>query len=410
MKFCSQCGTKNDDDARYCNACGNEILSIQMVKATGGKHKTGINKNIWIAIITAFVFAVLGTVWHLKSSGVFSTKKEEKIITPEKSKDKPSSDSDVQKKKGEIADELISDQELGKLPIKPSPLSSSLRDIDNADAYRYKEDNCDKLVTDVGQGIAYSIERELLEVTKISEQEENELGREFANHIGKQFKGKLDLDKTWLSYIQSLGKHLVSNVERKGIEYHFHVISENQVNAFAIPGGGIYFFTGILKAIKNEAQLAEIIAHEAKHIDLRHCIAIHQVLSKLPGARENPIAFSVAQMIRQPYSARAEADADRRGLELIYSFGYSPYQAVSFWQNEMSRGSSDSQDTGLLGNVLGRVGDEIENVLSTHPHPKKRACLLRNHTLKLQAKYPMDRVYVGKSNYESKTPMFKRQM
>lgn len=321
MKFCSQCGSRNDDDARYCNACGNEIRSSRRLESIGGKHKTGINKNLWIAIITAFVFAVLGTVWHLKSSGVLTTKKEEKTSTAEKPKDKPSSDSDIRKKAGEIADELISDQELGKLPVKPSPLSSSMKDIDNADTYHYKTEDCDKLITDVGQGVAYSIEQELLEVTKISEQEENDLGREFAKQVEKQFKGKLDLnnDKDWLAYLRSLGEHLVSNVQRKGIDYHFHVIHENQVNAFAIPGGGIYFFTGILNVIKNEAQLAEIISHEAKHIDLRHCIAIHQVLSKLPGARENPIAFSVARMIRQPYSARAEADADRRGLELIYS-------------------------------------------------------------------------------------------
>ena len=76
------------------------------------------------------------------------------------------------------------------------------------------------------------------------------------------------------------------------------MISDDTVNAFAVPGGGVYFFTGILNTITNEAQLAGIIAHEVKHVDLRHCIALFQVLSRLPEAAQNPITFSVAQIGR----------------------------------------------------------------------------------------------------------------
>ena len=311
-----------------------------------------------------------------------------------------------------VEDIFGSDEKVGTTTQKPKPLKKGLKDVDKAKDYHYTHENCNTLYTVVFQQGAYSIEREFSEVTKISAQEEKDIGSEIAQEIADQFQGSLDVDRQWVDYIRKLGKQIVSRVDRKGIAYHFHVIRDDSVNAFAVPGSGVYFFTGILNSIKNEAQLAGIIAHEVKHVDLRHCIALFQVLKRLPEAAQNPITFSVAQTMKHPYSSRQEADADRKGLELIYSFGYSPYQVVQYWEQEMAKEETHGQEesNNPFGKIFGELGKEIDNILLTHPTHQKRACLLKNHCLKLQEKYPMDTVYVGKWNYKNKTPMFRKQI
>ncbi|HLC15119.1 MAG TPA: M48 family metalloprotease [Thermodesulfovibrionia bacterium] len=412
MQFCTQCGTKNDDDARYCNLCGQELSSGE------GHKKTAVNRKLlWAVAGIAALLAIAVTVWHLKGNqsplSKSDTQKQEPADTKEEQPGGGEEDTDSQQKASEVVGDIFgSDEEVGSTAQKPVPLKKGLKDVDKAKDYNYTHENCNTLYTDVFQQGAYSIEQELLEVTKMSAQEENETGREIAQNIADQFQGALDVDKAWVDYVRKLGKQIVARVDRKGIDYHFHVISDDTVNAFAVPGGGVYFFTGILNTITNEAQLAGIIAHEVKHVDLRHCIALFQVLSRLPEAAQNPITFSVAQTMKHPYSSRQEADADRKGLELIYSFSYSPYQVVQYWQQEMAKeeaGSKEQENNNPFGRILGEVGKEIDNVLLTHPTNQKRACLLKNHCLKLQEKYPMDTGYVGKWNYKNKKPMFEKQ-
>jgi len=409
MQFCTQCGTKNDDDARYCNHCGQELSS------SGGHKKTVANKKLlWaVAVIAAFM-AIAVTVWHLKSYDENSRSDIQKQQQGDTKEEQPTEeDTDLQKEASErVGDIFGSDEEVGSTAQKPTLLKKGLKDVDKAKDYHYAHENCNTLYTDVFQQGAYSIEQELLEVTKMSAQEENEIGQDIAQNIADQFQGSIDVDKEWVNYVRKLGTQIASRVDRKGIAYHFHVIRDDTVNAFAVPGGGMYFFTGILKTLKNEAQLAGIIAHEVKHVDLRHCIALFQVLSRLPEAAQNPITFSVAQTMKHPYSSRQEADADRKGLELIYSLSYSPYQVVRYWQQEMAKEESGDQEeanNNPFGQILGEVGKEIDNILLTHPTHQKRACLLKNHCLKLQEKYPMDTVYVGKWNYKNKKPMFEKQ-
>jgi Zn-dependent protease with chaperone function len=320
------------------------------------------------------------------------------------------------------ADLMGSDQKVGQLPFGPPKLSPKLTDVDRAGSYNYSNQNCDQLLTDIGQEVAYSIQGQVVQVTRISESQENELGRQMAQEVAKKFSGSLDIDRKWLAYVQALGRHLTSGVNRKGIEYHFHVISENKINAFAIPGGGIYVYTGMLNVLENESQLAAILGHEMKHVDLRHCIAMFQVLSRMPEAMQNPVTFAVTRFIQQPYNPRVEADADRRGLELAYSFGYSPYQAVKIWEKfgnkygigaggglKVPKPSGGKGGGTLLSDVLDRVEKEVENVTTTHPKASKRACLLRNHILKLQQAYPAELSYVGAWNYANQTPMYKKQ-
>jgi hypothetical protein len=423
MKYCRHCGFTNDDDAKYCNKCGGEIEPQAKPSPQTTTHK----RLIWSVIISLLIVVAVGaTVWRLKDAGFKIGSDSEKTET------KPAEDQETTTKKPELnipkspaeaqetiakaADKVVgSDEKVSKNIPKDQPnLNPGDKDVDYSKNYSYTDENCNKLFTDIAQQVGYTIDGELAKATSMSEKDENELGKELAKEVAQQFSGKLDVDKQWLSYIQKLGAQLTQKVERKGINYHFHVINDDVVNAFAIPGGGVYFFTGILERVKNEAQLATIVGHEIKHVDLRHCIAVFQVISKLPEAFQNEASVFIASMMRHPFNSRTEAAADRAGLELIYTVGYSPYQSVKFWDEEIEEQKAPQQQTNKednpIGDLVGQVIDEVENVINTHPDSKKRACLLRNHIIKLQKELPREFFYVGKWNYENRVTMFEKQM
>ena len=73
-------------------------------------------------------------------------------------------------------------------------------------------------------------------------------------------------------YIRRIGDRLAATPEAKqsGFLFSFTLLNVPQVNAFALPGGPMFIFTGLLKATENEAQLAGVMAHEMSHVILRH--------------------------------------------------------------------------------------------------------------------------------------------
>ena len=419
MPFCTQCGFQNDDDARYCNACGHELLDSDVSHL--GKNQ---GKRKWLGLIAGLflLLAAGGTALHLANvqlwPGADSGRSRGSISVPgappvEKPRSIRRDISEIQKTASRTVDKVFgSDQELGPMADPPTHLKRGLKDVEKSRNYHYTHQDCNHLFSDVAQQVAHSIETELVRVTEVSAEEENSLGKRLHKQIKKQNEGKIDVQAGWVGYIRSLGKSLTSQTTRKGIDYHFHVIRKNEENAFALPGGGIYIFTGLLEKIENEAQLANVLAHEIKHVDLRHCIAMYQILGRLPGAIQSHAGI-ITQFVRHPYSARREAEADRRALELSYVFGYSPYQFVNFWEKrrkEEGHPTKTKQDRGLFGGVMDTVTDEIKNVWNTHPKDQKRCCLLKNHIIKLQKAYPMEKVYVGKWNFEKKVSMFQKKM
>ncbi|HLW68820.1 MAG TPA: M48 family metallopeptidase [Gemmataceae bacterium] len=136
---------------------------------------------------------------------------------------------------------------------------------------------------------------------------------------------------------------------RKGykFEWDVHVLNKNVVNAFCLPGGKIFVYTGILRIIQDDDQLATVLAHEIGHALAHHSserIAHDQMNGGSGGIWDK--AFDRAQ----------ESEADHIGLFLMTFAGYDPDEAVRFWQR-MERLSS------------GRAPPEI---LSDHPSDEHR--------------------------------------
>ena len=124
-----------------------------------------------------------------------------------------------------------------------------------------------------------------LKLTRVSDADEMELGRQTARALMRNFHE----NRTRQPRVQRAGARLTPFVRRKGIRYRFHVIESQQINAFALPGGHVFIFTGLLDILPSDDELASVLGHEISHIDLRHSIERCQYEMKFKGLGARPL-------------------------------------------------------------------------------------------------------------------------
>lgn len=167
----------------------------------------------------------------------------------------------------------------------------------------------------------------------------------------------------------------------QGYAWEFNLIKDEPANAFAIPGGKVVIFTGILSVTQNETGLATVMGHEIAHAIARHG---NERMSQGLVAQMGGMALSVAlssksQETQQlfmtaygmgaqvgvllPYSRLQESEADEIGLVFMAKAGYDPRKAIDFWQRMAEK--SD--------------GGTPPEFLSTHPSHKSRIEEIKKH-------------------------------
>ncbi|MCH8330363.1 MAG: M48 family metallopeptidase [Bacteroidetes bacterium] len=159
----------------------------------------------------------------------------------------------------------------------------------------------------------------------------------------------------------------------KDYKWEFNLINQDVANAWAMPGGKVVFYTGILPFTKTEAGLAVVMGHEIAHAIARHGnermsqgllttlggIGLAIAVNNKP--QETQVLFMAAYGVGAqvgmmlPFSRKHESEADKMGLAFMAMAGYDPEEAPRFWQR-MSKGSSK----------------QPAEFLSTHPSNKKR--------------------------------------
>jgi len=102
----------------------------------------------------------------------------------------------------------------------------------------------------------------------LSIEEERIAGESFRDAVRKQ----LDMfdDDFCDAYINDLGQYLTTFLETKPFPFHFYVVHRNELNAFAGPGGHVFFFTGLIRVMDSADELAAVMAHEIAHVSARH--------------------------------------------------------------------------------------------------------------------------------------------
>uniref|UniRef100_Q01UZ2 Peptidase M48, Ste24p n=1 Tax=Solibacter usitatus (strain Ellin6076) TaxID=234267 RepID=Q01UZ2_SOLUE len=180
-------------------------------------------------------------------------------------------------------------------------------------------------------------------------------------------------------YVNRIGKKLAAapEAEKSGFQFTFTVLNVDEINAFALPGGPMFIYTGLLKAIDNEAQLAGVMGHEMSHVILRQGtheatkangvqILAGGLATLLGGGKLVQAGLGLtANSFVLKFSRDAESEADALGSHLMAESGYDPVQMAKFFEK------------------LAAGGERMPQILSDHPNPGNReaAIAAEMHTL-----------------------------
>ncbi len=186
--------------------------------------------------------------------------------------------------------------------------------------------------------------------TIMSPEEARRLGENFI----RQARQSLEIidDPDINAYVQSLGNQLAAGSLQTSYGFHFFVIKDPSINAFAVPGGYIGIHSGLILATEEEGELASVIAHEIAHVTQHHIErsfeagnkinipALAAIITALILAGQNPelgqaaLAASVAGSAQASlsFSRAHEQEADRVGIEKMVAAGFDPRHMPRFFE------------------------------------------------------------------------------
>lgn len=200
-------------------------------------------------------------------------------------------------------------------------------------------------------------------------EKERALGLELSKEV--EHDSRLITDTLIAEYINRVGQNLVRNSDAK-VPFTIKVIDNDEINAFALPGGYFYVNSGLILAADNEAELAGVMAHEIAHVAARHATKnatraqIWNLVSIPLVFMGGPVGYALreASGILVPmgflkFSRDAEREADLLGLEYDYLAGYDPQSFVSFFEKLQVQGKKKKHSA-------------LAKAFSTHPMNEDR--------------------------------------
>jgi predicted Zn-dependent protease len=190
------------------------------------------------------------------------------------------------------------------------------------------------------------------------------------------------------AHLQSVGMHISKAIDiymrangmtkrADSYKWEFNLVEDKAVNAWAMPGGKVVFYTGILPITKNNDGMATVMGHEIAHAFARHGaermssgiiqqaggIAVALGTEKSKRADIWNLAYGIGSQIGMlKFSRTQESEADKLGLVFMIMAGYNPDEAVAFWQR-------------MAANSKGNKSPEF---LSTHPADERRIADLKS--------------------------------
>lgn len=164
----------------------------------------------------------------------------------------------------------------------------------------------------------------------MSTEDEIKMGREVAKEVEKEVP--LVQDAALQNRVQTIGLKLAAVSDRPNLPYTFKVLDSKEVNAFAVPGGFIYVYKGLIDLMPSDDELAGVIGHEIGHIVKRHSIkesergtGLSLLMLILLQGRGLPLQATVMDALMAGYSRDDEREADYLGFVHSTKAGYSPY-------------------------------------------------------------------------------------
>ena len=162
---------------------------------------------------------------------------------------------------------------------------------------------------------------------------------------------KISPNKHYARAVTRVGRRIAAVSHTPNLRWQYTVFdNDKQVNAFALPGGKIGVYTGMMPVAKTEAGLATVMAHEVAHATARHggermslgillqmgsaalASAMKKKDKKTTGRVLAAYGVGTALVVALPFSRKQEGEADRIGLIYMAKAGYDPREAVAFWE------------------------------------------------------------------------------
>ena len=234
------------------------------------------------------------------------------------------------------------------------------------------------------------------ELMLMSEEQEIAMGKQSDPAVVAQYG--LYQDETLQQFINEKGQMMARISHRPDLNFEFKIVDSPVVNAFALPGGYIYFTRGIMAHFNNEAEFAGVLGHEIGHVTARHGAKqyskqqVAQVLM-VGGMIVSPEFAQFGSQAQQglgllflKFGRENESESDKLGVEYSTKIGYDAQEMAGFFET-LSRLSQESG------------AGEIPTFLSTHPHPTDRFAKVTQMAANEQAATPGKNYQVGRDSY-----------
>lgn len=199
------------------------------------------------------------------------------------------------------------------------------------------------------------------------------------------------------NFINEKGKAMGAVSHRPDINYQFRLLDSPVVNAFAVPGGYVYFTRGIMAHFNNEAEFAGVLGHEIGHITARHSAKqqTQQTLGQLgfmvgliASEKFRTFANQAGQglgLMFLKFGRDHESQSDELGVEYSTKIGYDSHEMADFFQT-LNRLSQNS-------------GQSIPDFLSTHPNPVNRYAKVHEMSEEWQTDLGLRNLKVNRNEY-----------
>lgn len=193
---------------------------------------------------------------------------------------------------------------------------------------------------------------------------------------GLKKEQKTTSDPKYVGRMQRVAPRIIRAAGRDPAQWETQVFDSKDLNAFALPGGKIGFYTGILDIMENDDQIATVMGHEVAHVEFNHSGERYsQSTISQAGLTVAQVAVSGSQYQNEilgilgagaslgvilPFSRKHELEADKFGVRYMHRAGYQPEEALRFWQTMATK----------------KQGSPPE-ILSTHPSDTTRIAQLQ---------------------------------
>jgi len=209
------------------------------------------------------------------------------------------------------------------------------------------------------------------DITTVSDDDERQLGMEFDRELQKHVR--VIQDPVVAGFLNDLGQRIVQTIEPQPFIYRFRVIEDPSLNAFAVPGGYIYFHSGTLLAAGSVDELAGVMGHEIAHVKARHYARMQQA-SQLPDLLAGVAGMAAAVATGEPgvlvttqaanvamklhFSREYESEADQLGAIFMTRSGFQPAAITRFFERILAEQRKSP--------------DQIPPYLFSHPEVESR--------------------------------------